>query len=682
ASTVLSGVVTQLKDYTQTTDVAVTNDIVLDLDGYTFSGTNASTISSGKMFGLKNSGATGNFDAGIKFGNGTAVLQLLPGISFGANFTTENSSETGKLQIGDGITAFSLGLQNGDVRFSKVSQVKLKNLASASLSPSATGIPFDFVLDDGAILKLASTGTYPNTISSTTTGAAATAILQIGDISAITASFTGTLTEYYGEMHYYNGSTLNLDLAISSTNPFITTLGGSSTATSLVKKGGFFTLGQPSSDNNFELSPHGVLDLGNVSNTGRLAIQGNLNIIGFNDPNAGKIKFKFTKSGETISTNGLSCFFGSILTDDLPSYQIDVSKHFVFDLDNLTGVSGTTYQIEIATVGGPIAFTGTPVPINAAPGWQDFSVTSGGGAKGTGTAVYFNATYLPCANPSNGGEIEAAQAICLGSPAAPITNKTLPTGQTGTREYQWQSSSDSISYTNLSTGTYSSTTYSPDLLTATTWFRRLTRVGCMANWTGAISSNTVKVTIYPIFASGSINKSGETICYSGNPTQIGDSISASGGDGAISYQWQSSTDNLTYSDISTGTYTTTTYTPVPGLTETTWYRRMAKDGTCNTSWATSLGEWKEKVYDNFNAGIIGSVGAMVCYGGDPDEIVSETDASGGDGNISYQWWSSTTNGKVGFTEITGATAKDYNPPAGLTVTTWYRRSAKDGTCNT
>ena len=39
--------------------------------------------------------------------------------------------------------------------------------------------------------------------------------------------------------------------------------------------------------------------------------------------------------------------------------------------------------------------------------------------------------------------------------------------------------------------------YQPPALTDTTWFRRLARVSCKPDWTGAVASNVVKIACYP-----------------------------------------------------------------------------------------------------------------------------------------------------------------------------------------
>jgi hypothetical protein len=130
--------------------------------------------------------------------------------------------------------------------------------------------------------------------------------------------------------------------------------------------------------------------------------------------------------------------------------------------------------------------------------------------------------------------------------------------------------------------------------------------------------------------------------------------------------------------------TGTSYDPPTGLTATTWYRRLAKDGTCNTSYTASTGVWQTTVRAQFAAGAIPTTGETICYNGDPALITATTNASGGDNSISYQWQSQGVafETSVGYSDISGATDANYDPPASLTTTTTYRRLAKDGTCNT
>ncbi|MFZ1451875.1 MAG: PKD-like domain-containing protein, partial [Ferruginibacter sp.] len=70
----------------------------------------------------------------------------------------------------------------------------------------------------------------------------------------------------------------------------------------------------------------------------------------------------------------------------------------------------------------------------------------------------------------------------------------------------------------------------------------------------------------------------------------------------------------------------------------------------------------------------GTVGSdqSFCTGGDPAAF-TESIASTGSGAITYQWQSSTTDCASGFSNINLATGQLYDAPAGLTVTTYYRR---------
>jgi hypothetical protein len=75
-----------------------------------------------------------------------------------------------------------------------------------------------------------------------------------------------------------------------------------------------------------------------------------------------------------------------------------------------------------------------------------------------------------------------------------------------------------------------------------------------------------------------------------------------------------------------------------------------------------------------NAVTAGTVGSdqTICSGGDP-ALFTESVASTGSGALTYQWQSSTTSCAAGFSNIASATATTYDAPAGLLVTTYYRR---------
>ncbi len=69
----------------------------------------------------------------------------------------------------------------------------------------------------------------------------------------------------------------------------------------------------------------------------------------------------------------------------------------------------------------------------------------------------------------------------------------------------------------------------------------------------------------------------------------------------------------------------------------------------------------------------------VCVGDDPT-VISGGTATGGDGNYTYQWESATASTTGPYTDISGATLVNYDPPAGISQTTHYRVRVTSSTC--
>ena len=69
----------------------------------------------------------------------------------------------------------------------------------------------------------------------------------------------------------------------------------------------------------------------------------------------------------------------------------------------------------------------------------------------------------------------------------------------------------------------------------------------------------------------------QSICTGGNPAAFTSPFDASGGTGSLTYSWQSSTDNVTWTTIAGAS--TNVYDAPAGLTVDTYYRRVVTDGT-------------------------------------------------------------------------------------------------------
>jgi hypothetical protein len=149
------------------------------------------------------------------------------------------------------------------------------------------------------------------------------------------------------------------------------------------------------------------------------------------------------------------------------------------------------------------------------------------------------AVLPPCINPTSAGTIAAAQSGPSGFNPVAFTSSAAASGHTGTLEYKWQSSTTSNSAGFSDIASSNAATYDAGALTQTTWFKRLARVDCESNWSGAVESNVLEVTICVAILTQPISVK---VAENSDATF---SVSASGTD--LSYLWQQSTDGINWS---------------------------------------------------------------------------------------------------------------------------------------
>jgi PKD repeat protein len=252
------------------------------------------------------------------------------------------------------------------------------------------------------------------------------------------------------------------------------------------------------------------------------------------------------------------------------------------------------------------------------------------------------------------GTISSAQTICEGDIPAVLTSSASSGG--GVISYQWQNSNDGIIFSNIIGEVTDS--YNPPALLQDTWYRMT--VTSTLNGTGCTEfSNVIRISVNNLTA-GSIS-AGQTICEGDIPAPF-TSIAATG-DGVITYQWESSPDNLTWSTV-TGAGSVT-YTS-GSLSADTYFRRAATS-TFNLVPCTEYSNTILVTVINFDQGSISS-DQTICEGGIPAPLSGS--APSGDGTYTYQWETSIDN--VTFTSVPGATGESYVPSA-LTSDTYFRR---------
>ena len=166
-----------------------------------------------------------------------------------------------------------------------------------------------------------------------------------------------------------------------------------------------------------------------------------------------------------------------------------------------------------------------------------------------------------------------------------------------------------------------------------------------------------------------------TVCLNGDPAAFTQTVPATGPSGAQAptYQWQSSTVDCSTGFADIPGATGNTYDVPPGVAVTTYYRRVATS-VWNGVPCTAVSNCLTVTVNTINPGSIAG-DQTICEGGNPAAFTSTAGANGSAPLISYQWQSNTTGCGDEFTNIGGATAAIYDPPPGLTTTTYYRRIA-------
>lgn len=151
-------------------------------------------------------------------------------------------------------------------------------------------------------------------------------------------------------------------------------------------------------------------------------------------------------------------------------------------------------------------------------------------------------------------------AICSGGSQ---TLTVTANGGVSGLSYQWQSSSNNLTFTNIGGATSSS--YTTPLLTSTMYYRVV--VSASGNGCGSIISNAATVTVVPAPAIVT-QPSATNVCMNGSGTFT---VVASGGTPSLTYQWQKSSDNISFSNISGAVSSSLNTGP---LTASTYYRVM------------------------------------------------------------------------------------------------------------
>ncbi|MEI6696338.1 MAG: hypothetical protein WCO13_09735, partial [Bacteroidota bacterium] len=256
------------------------------------------------------------------------------------------------------------------------------------------------------------------------------------------------------------------------------------------------------------------------------------------------------------------------------------------------------------------------------------------GSCGTVTSTVSNA-FITNALPTVGTTVSPTATVCYGT--------SVTVGGTGATSYSWNGGlANATPFTATSTATYTVT-------------------GTDNN--ACSNTATLTITVNTLFTAGNINTTGETMCYNQNPNQIGSVTAASGGNNVITYEWYSSTDGFINSILIASN--TATYYPPSGLTQTTSYRRYAHDGSCNTYFELSTGEWTVTVGSLPSASISGPT--SICKHSTTNVYTTES------GMTSYIW--TVNGGTITAGSATNAITVTWNTEGSQTVSVNYSNAS-------
>ena len=322
-----------------------------------------------------------------------------------------------------------------------------------------------------------------------------------------------------------------------------------------------------------------------------------------------------------------------------------------------------------------------------------------------------------------GGIIGDDQTVYSSTTPGLIHQLAGPSGGSGIYNYQWQSSSNGLNWSNITNAT--SEEYLPGSLASDRWFRRFVFDGTC----GSVASNTIKISVNPITIYTTelpVNSSNEDRYSFGTefiPLTDGYithvrlySHLLEGGDHFIRL-WVKGTDG-NYG-LAEGPYTWNFSSGIQGwrvfqLPEAIpilagveyiisitngpdqWYVQSnlyfepvnqinnpyldyrnaffgAPDIAPGSSYS-GASYFRDIIFSLFSPGSISS-SQSVCYNSTPSSLMQTTMPTGGNGDYGYQWQSSADN--ISWSDIEGATSGEYAPPS-LTTSTYFRLNVTSG----
>ena len=387
----------------------------------------------------------------------------------------------------------------------------------------------------------------------------------------------------------------------------------------------------------------------------------------------------------TSFTPTLNGFLFNSVYSSVTKTQVDTicSDTYPPQLAGTSPVGGTspyTYLWESSTTSESSGFTQAPGTFDQATytppdslsqtTWYRRTVTD---ASGVPIVDVSRSVKMVVLQSIRGNQVGRDTTICYSqNPKKLYPINTISNGN-GHYKYQWLSNTDNTTWTTNASGTSNLSSYDPDALTATTYYRRKVSSGVCVK-----TSPTVTITVLPSVSNNTITSPDMVICQG----KLFDPITASspsGGSGSYLYQWQDSI-SVSKWNSATGTNNSMNYTADTSdftSTENRYYRRVVYSGLNNTcsSKSTQILLTRHFKIQNNN---VAPLSQAVCAGNAYLTTLSGSSPTGGNGSYNYQWQDSIR--KSSWTPTW--TTQSGGTPTSLNDSTWFRRivTSTDGKC--
>ncbi|MBN7809518.1 hypothetical protein J0A68_01035 [Algoriphagus sp. H41] len=358
----------------------------------------------------------------------------------------------------------------------------------------------------------------------------------------------------------------------------------------------------------------------------------------------------------TITVNANNTVSGPSSTPtlcvDTPLTNITHSTTGATGISNagVSGANGLPTGLSATWVAGVITISGTPTQA----GTFNYSIPLTGGCS----ALFAEGSIT--VNPATEFTVQnlADQRICDGQNFLALS--VTATG-TGTLSYQWFSNDNPNKTGAVPVGTNSNSYTPPSNAIGTKYYYVEVTGGC-----GMITSSFSQATVEPITViTTQPDDRGEVECFGDGFAPL--TVAAQGAD--LTYQWYTVSTPVNTGGTAISGATSSSFTPPStAAVMAPLYYYVVVSGYCSSQTSDVSGEYLVTPPITTITEDPSTNPQTVCQG---DAFSPISAQAIGEGVVSYQWYSNTTNSNTGGTLISGATDPTFTPPSNIVGTLYY-----------